>query len=821
MNRHPFKTSAICTILVGFFSIALPSASADEPYARTRDYDLQNVRTHLWFDLDHRAIRGEVTESVAILRSGTERLRFDSVELTIDSVTLDGAPATFSTTPTELLVSLVGPGAKNERHEILIRYHGQPKKGLYFVLPDASDPHQQREIFTQGEAEDTRYYIPIYDYPNDRTTSEMILTVPATWTTISNGKLIGVTSESDGTKTWDWKQSDPISTYLISAIAGEFDEKDDTWNDIPLRYVVPRGESAKIDPSFSRTKQMLTLFSEKLGVNYPWAQYAQTSVDDFVEGGMENTSATTLGTGELVDPRLVAEQRIGSDVVYSHELAHQWFGDLVTTKDWTNLWLNEGFATYFEHYWLEQHYSREESDYEFWRDASSWFRQRRLFSVPIVQRNFTDTLDFEGNIYTKGGWVLNMLREQLGDADFFAGLHNYLTTNRGQNVVTADLQKAIEQATSVNVDKFFRQWVYGAGAPQFEVSYSYDDSAHQVKLDVKQTQKVEGMVGLFDIPISVEITTNSGRKVFPIEVSQASQSFTFPADGATLMVLFDKGNQILETTDFKKDPAMLIYQLKHADAVPDRADAAVALGQLRDNPDAVAALADAAAHDSFWGVQVEALRALGRTSNPSAEAAILVTMSDAKPWVREFAATQLGGFASDASLGEKLADYSTHDSAFRVRAAALRSLGRIKSPQAYDLLTAAAKSDSPDDVLRNAALSGLGSLGDSRAVPLLLGWSEPGKPAATREAAVNAISGMDKGNKKITNALISYLNESHYNLRITVVFALGRRGDIDAVAALENRLKSPYLGDGEKPMIENALAMLKPKSDGAKPAADQ
>ena len=250
----------------------------------------------------------------------------------------------------------------------------------------------------------------------------MIVTVPASWITISNGKLRErETGRRWDTKTWEWKQTEPLSSYLISVIAGDFVEKDDTWHGMPLRYVVPRGQEYKIDTSFSHTKQMLDLFSQKLDVPYPWAQYAQTFVDDFVEGGMENTSATTLTVRELVNPALAAETRTGADLVESHELAHQWFGDLVTAKDWANLWLNEGFATYFEHYWTEQHYGADDAAYEFWRDQNQWFRQKRLYYIPIVTHNFTDSDEYAGNIYTKAGWVLKMLRDRLGDAEFFHG----------------------------------------------------------------------------------------------------------------------------------------------------------------------------------------------------------------------------------------------------------------------------------------------------------------------------------------------------------------------------------------------------------------
>ncbi len=807
--------AGISWLAIVSLALLIPAAvRSDEPYARSRDYDLQNIRTHLWFDTDNRKIRGEATETVSALHDDVSQLKFDSVALNIESVTVDGTAAKFSTTATDLIVTLARPAKRGERHEVVIRYNGQPKKGVYFNLPDKNYPLQPKEIFTQGEAEETRYYIPVYDYPNDRTTSEMILTVPGDWKTISNGQLASVKDESGGLKTWDWKQSGTLSTYLISAIAGEFDEKDDTWRGIPLRFVVPRGEAAKIDPSFARTKQMLDLFSDKLGIPYPWAQYAQTSVHDFVVGGMENTSATTLATGELVHPQLAAEVRIGSDDVYSHELAHQWFGDLVTCKDWANLWLNEGFATYFEHYWMEQHYGADDAAYEFWRDSSDWFRQRRIYAVPIVTRNFTDSVEYEGNIYTKGGWVLRMLREQLGDANFFAGLHNYLQTNRGQNVVTADLQKAIEQQTSMNVDKFFHQWVYRAGAPEFDVSYTYDGSAHQVKMTVKQQQKIEGLVGLFDVPVDVEITTASGRKTFPIEVSEASQSFTFPADTAPLMVLFDKGYKILKTASFDKETPMLIYQLKNAETVPDRADAALALGTSGNNPDSIAALGDAAQHDPFWGVRVEALRTLGRIGGAAAEKSILAAANDEKPWVRDVAVRQFGRFSEDTSLPSKLADIAANDKAYRVRVAALESLGDIKSQNAYDILVAAVKSDSPDGMLRDAALGALGTLSDPRAVPILLEWSAPGKPIPSRTAAITSIAGFDKKNKDITKALISYLNEPHFDLRLSVALALARRGDADAINPLEVLLKSGDFGLGEGPFLEGAIASLKAQTNG-------
>jgi aminopeptidase N len=813
-RRRPIVPAGLCAVFLSLALLLPALAGADEPYARSRDYDLQHVKTHLWFDTEQRKVAGEVTHTLAMLRDDVTQIQFDSVDLKIAAVTLDGKDAKFSTTATALIVPLTAPSRRGERHEVFIRYDGQPKKGLYFVLPDKNYPNRPKEVWTQGEAEDTRYYIPIYDYPNDRTTSEMILTVPGTWLTISNGSLVGVKDESDGTKTWDWKQTEPLSTYLITAVAGEFVEKKDTWRGIPVRYVVPRGQEDTIDATFSRTRQMLDLFSDKLGVPYPWAQYAQSSVNDFVEGGMENTSATTLTSRGLVSPGLAPELRRGSDDLDSHELAHQWFGDLVTCRDWANIWLNEGFATYFEHYWAEQRYGADEAAYEFWRDQAGWFRQKRLYAVPIVTRNFEDSIEYAGNVYDKGGWVLKMLRTKLGDEDFFRGLHYYLETYRGQNVVTADLEKAIDHSTATNVDHFFHQWIWQAGAPKYEVSYTYDDGAHEIKLNVKQTQKVEGMVDLFDMPVEIEIATAAGRKTSTIQVSKAEETFTLPADSAPQMVLFDKGDNILKTLEFKKDGAALIYQLKNAEAVPDRADAAVALAAIKDNPDVVAALGNAAQHDPFWGVRAESLKALGKIGGSAAEKQILTAVNDPKPWVRQIAVQELGGFTDDASLAPQLTAIASNDKAYRVRAAALNALGEIKAPNAYEVLTGAVKLDSPDDTLRNGALEGLGSLADDRSVPLLLEWSAIGKPFETRSAAIGALAGLDTKNKAITKTLISYLQEPYIDIKYATLFALTKRGDPDAIAPLEAMVKSGDLSLGAAPYIQMQIDALKAKSAG-------
>ena len=267
-------------VLLAVILAAALSLRADEPYARSRDYDLQHSRIVLRFDVDQKKVIGEVTHTLAILRNNTSSIAFDSVGLTIQSVTVNKSAAKFETTPTKLLIPI--PAAKSgDKFDIVIRYEGRPSKGLYFILPDKDYPDRPRQIWSQGESEDTRYYLPTYDYPNDRLTTETILTVPATWLTVANGKLVSVANAGNNMKTWTWKESVPSSSYLITVVAGELDEVKDSLRGLPVNYYAPKGRGDRLSVNYGRTPAMIELFDKTFGVDYPWEKYAQVMVDDF------------------------------------------------------------------------------------------------------------------------------------------------------------------------------------------------------------------------------------------------------------------------------------------------------------------------------------------------------------------------------------------------------------------------------------------------------------------------------------------------------------------------------------------------------------
>jgi aminopeptidase N len=460
--------------------------------------------------------------------------------------------------------------------------------------------------------------------------------------------------------------------------------------------------------------------------------------------------------------------------------------------------------------WAESHFGKDTADYDRWESAREWFAMRSLYDKPIVRYNFEESEEFDGNAYGKGGWVLYMLRRQLGEDAFYGGLKHYLEVNRGKNVMTSDLQRAIEEATHTNVDAFFQQWIYGAGAPKFELSYTYDEAKKQVALTVKQSQKREGHVGLFQVPVDVEITTPAGPKLYPIHVTQESEVFTFPADSAPLMVLFDKGTQILKSAQFKKEKKELLYQLKNASEVADRADAAEALANLKGDDEAVAALGEALRNDKSSGVRRTAANSLGELGGAAASKQLLDALNSAKePWVRGSIVLALENFKDDTAVVARLQTVAREDSSYRARGAALRAIGRIKGAGAYETLVAAVNADSPDGFLRNAALSGLGALGDDKAVPLLREWAAPGKDMDSREAAIGSLARLQKDNKELTQVIAGYLLDSHFPIRRTAIYALGGRGDASAIPALEAMLQSKNLSIEMQPTIKEQIERLK------------
>src|SRR6185295_2184876 len=476
-------------------------------YPPERAFDLEHLKLDLRFDWDHRAIEGTATNVLHPLRAGLETVTFHASGLDVRRVRLAGAAAdlTFRLDPSAetLAIDLDRAYAPADRLEIAIDYAAHPKRGLYFVGPDRGYPGKPKQIWSQGETDFNRGWFPSWDEPDDRATTELLATVPAAWTAIGNGKLLETLDRPDGWRTFHWRMDVPHSTYLTSVVAGELVRVADSWRGIPVEYDVPPGEEARARRSFGKTPDVLEFFSRATGRPYPYAKYAQATAVDFRWGGMENISATTQTIGTLHDEK--DENDFPSTGLVAHEAAHQWFGDLITCRDWSEVWLNEGFASYFDALYQEHDRGADQLAIEIDDARDSYFREDgKEYRRPIVTRRFAgpDSM-FDATTYDKGALVLHMLRGIAGDEAFFSGIRRYVERFAERTVTTADFEGSFEEATGLSLGAVFDGWVRGAGHPELDVRWEWLDAEKTARLHVEQTQEQTEETHLFAFPLEI------------------------------------------------------------------------------------------------------------------------------------------------------------------------------------------------------------------------------------------------------------------------------------------------------------------------------
>ncbi|HYE65456.1 MAG TPA: M1 family metallopeptidase, partial [Pyrinomonadaceae bacterium] len=457
-------------------------------YIPSRDYDMRNITLNLRFDWEREQALGTATITFAPLTSNLRSVEFDAAYMTFSSVQLStGTPLQYQTDVSreKLRINLDRPYQPKDLLTVVINYHtngvttdsgagAQFGRGLTFIKPTPADPKRPRQIWSQGETEYNHYWFPCYDHPNDFATSEMIATVEKPLMVISNGSLVETKNNPDGTRTFHWKMDQPHASYLTSIVVGEYAPVEASYAGVPIiTYVYPHEvEEGKI--TAARLAEMMRFFSEKTGVKYPYAKYAQTVVRGF-GGGMENITATTMTDQMILDAR--AELDDTQDGLQAHELAHQWFGNYVTCRTWADLWLNESFATYFQAMWDEHHLGLDDFLYRNVKgnqDAyhAAWSQGIRR---PIVTKNYSDRdAIFDVYAYPRGGAVLHMLRKTLGEDNWWRAINYYLNKYKHQPVQTEQFRIAIEESTGQSVDWFFDEWLYKMGHPIFRVTQDYN-----------------------------------------------------------------------------------------------------------------------------------------------------------------------------------------------------------------------------------------------------------------------------------------------------------------------------------------------------------
>jgi aminopeptidase N len=810
-------------------------------YIPDHDFDTRHIALDLRFNWDREEASGSETIIFKPLVPNLQKIELDAAEMTITSAKMNGTALKYEMDlpAQKLRIGLGRPFQPTDEITIAIEYHtngpqsrlaGLVGAALRFIKPTTEEPTKPRQIWSQGESEYNHYWFPCYDHPNDFFTSEITATVEKPLTVISNGKLLETKENRDGTRTFHWKIEQPHASYLTSIIVGEYVPIVGDYQGIPVVTNVYPDEVKEGKVTTARLTEMVKFFSEKTGLKYPYAKYAQTTAREF-GGGMENISATTQTDNMIHDAR--TELDSNTDGLQSHELAHQWFGDYVTCRDWSDIWLNESFATYFQAMWDEHKLGTDDflySDVKANQDAylKAWREGKRR---PIVTKNYANPDSvFDTYAYPRGGAVLHMLRQTLGEENWWRAINYYLRKNANQPVETEQFRIAVEESTGQAMDWFFDQWLYKMGHPVFKVTQNYNAATKALDLSVEQIQTPDAssqfpQATLFQAPVNVEVVTATGSKIEKIQIlPKRQQSFSLPVDSKPLLVNFDYHGTLIKELEFDKPTAELAYQLKNDTDVLGRI---WAIGQLRsrvkvaglgdsERQEIAADLSQALAGDKFWGVRLDAATALGEVRSTGAREALIAATKDVDARVRAGAVTALAG-SNDASLAAVYAKL-LGDPSYAVIKAAAHGLGQTRSSIAYDALVDLTKQSSWRDNIKTSALSGLKELRDKRALEIALRSASIGNANQVRAAALRLLGTIGEGNADafglISRTASGAYDSGNQELAKAAGEALVSLGDPRGVPVLEQIMRNPAVPDYLKSQVDGYLAALRKSSAG-------
>ncbi|HZI12624.1 MAG TPA: M1 family aminopeptidase [Myxococcus sp.] len=783
-DRHASESASS-----GPHPFSLPGAT--EHYAPERPVHAVHVRIELDLDFVQQRVSGVCTTRLSAVRP-ISTVTFDAVDLDVSQALVDGRPAPFSNSGAHVRVELPAPLSPGHAFEVALHYAARPRRGLYFWGPDTGYPQRPRQAWTQGQDIDARCWFPCLDTPAQKATTEVVATFPAEMTALSNGVLLE-NRVHGGRRTQHYRIEQPVSPYLVTLAVGEFEEATASAGNVPLRYLFPRGRREDALRCVGRTPEMIRVFEEATGEPFPWTGYAQVFLTEFILGGMENTTATSLTDTVLHDAR--AHQDYSAEPLISHELAHQWFGDLLTCRDWPHGWLNEGFATWCEFLWKERADGQDEADQHRMVDLEAYLGEvRERYARPIVARKFHAPMDvFDRHLYEKGGLVLHELRRRLGDALFFRGLRHYIARHRHGSVETVDLSRSFEQATGHNLDAFFDQYVFAPGHPELKVEVRYEAEDGRLRLKVRQTQRTDGGTPVFRLPLDVLVTHAGVDTRHRLEVTDTEHLFHLPSLSAPSQVRVDPRRDVLGTLEVDKASGLWLAELHAAPESRARTEAALALGKDGSYA-AVEALGVVLGDErAFWGTRAACAKSLGRIRTPEARARLFTALGTEHPRVRRAVVAALGEFRRDAEAAPRLrALLEAGDASYFVEAEAARSYGRVRAPDAVAVLERVLSRPSFQDAIAVGAMDGLAESQDPAAFPLAVARTAYGQSAFLRRAATQAVAKLAEaaGRKhEAVEVLSELLRDPLFRVQMGAFEAARTLGDRRLISALES---TPY-----------------------------
>lgn len=547
-----FKYFPLAVLLSFLFLSTIYAQINRSDFNRVRNYDVQHYIIRISFDRNAKRVFGDTTVQLKPLSGNFSQFELDSEDMVYDSVKLEsnGTDLKYQIVGKKIKITLDRNYSPNDLIGIRFKYTSRPKRGIYFVSAERTRGEITRaaQIWTQGEPEYAHHWFPSYDFPDDKATTEQFITVEKDETAIGNGELLETIENSDNTKTFHFKMPVRHSVYLVSFVVGKYIKIEDKYKNIPLGVYLYPGRERLAEIAFGKTKEMFRIFEDLTKIDFPFNKYDQTIVANYEEfAAMENITATTLSDKEVFFAEFDFGKPLVEDIV-AHELAHSWFGNLVTCRNWAELWLNEGFATFMEAAYREKMYGREQYIQKIRDDVEEHFAEnkpKRSRHGLYNQLARPDDSIFDTTTYQKGGAVIHTLREQIGDKAFWKAVNIYLNRHKFENVETSDLQRAMEEASGQKLDWFFQQWVYRGGHPQIEVKQFYDAEKKVLTLNLKQIQEADKLVPeIFILPLDLEIQTQSKTYTEKLKMEKREQTFTFKVSNQPQNVVIDKNLKI-------------------------------------------------------------------------------------------------------------------------------------------------------------------------------------------------------------------------------------------------------------------------------------
>jgi aminopeptidase N len=649
-----YKIYVLLIIFVSFNCYAQEDNTI-KTYRKTETtiHDLIHTKLKVDFDFKKRQMHGEAWITAKSHFYPKQNLVLDAKAMQIHNVSNNDNKLDYNYDGSKLIIDLGRVYTKDEKFTVYIKYTAQPEevkqigsraisdaKGLYFIDPDDIDPEKPTQIWTQGETESSSCWFPTIDTPNQKTTEEIFITIPEKFSTLSNGLLYSQIDNEDGTRTDHWKMKQAHAPYLFFMGIGEYSIIKDHWKGIEVNYYVEPEYQDVAKEIFGNTPEMIQFFSNRFGVSYPWEKYSQIVAHDFVSGAMENTTATLHNESAYQKKGQLIDENKWEDVI-SHELSHHWFGDLVTTESWSNITLNESFATYATYLWREYKYGKDHANALLYQYKSSYASNKDLYDRDLVRFHYSSREDvFDGVSYQKGANILHMLRKQLGDEAFFSGLQMYLQKNQYKSAETHQLRIALEEVSGKDLNPFFNQWYYKNGHPILHISYEYNDLLNQVTVVIKQAEQI------FSFPLSIDVYESGTVANHQVQVTQREQSFTFNYSKRPNLVNINADHSLLcEINDDFKTLDNYIFQYNHASHYMDRREAILYLSKHQDNEASFKSLTKAL-NDSYHGLRILALESINLTYKFKKKSTIKtienIATSDPKTKVRAVAIKVLG-----------------------------------------------------------------------------------------------------------------------------------------------------------------------------------